>query len=68
MVCCKEALLISTKKILNEHPSIDLIASGGITTTRELDMLREIGCSGAIIGKAIYENRIQLADLKKFID
>ena len=56
------------KKILNEHPSIDLIASGGITTTRELDMLREIGCSGAIIGKAIYENRIQLADLKKFIN
>ena len=53
------------KKILNEHPSIDLIASGGITTLKEIEELREAGCSGAIIGKAIYENRITLSDLKK---
>lgn len=55
------------KKIMNEHPSIDLIASGGVSTTKELEELREAGCHGAIIGKAIYENRILLADLKKFI-
>lgn len=55
------------KKILNEHPSIDLIASGGIATTKELDELREAGCDGAIIGKAIYENRISLKDLKRFL-
>ncbi len=55
------------KKILNEHPSVDLIASGGVTTIKEIDELREAGCSGAIIGKAIYENRISLADLKKFL-
>lgn len=53
------------KKILKEHPSIDLIASGGITTLKEIEELREAGCSGAIIGKAIYENRITLSDLKK---
>ncbi len=55
------------KKIMNEHPSIDLIASGGVSTIKELEELREAGCHGAIIGKAIYENRILLSDLKKFI-
>ncbi len=55
------------KKIMNEHPSIDLIASGGIATIKELDELREAGCTGAIIGKAIYENRISLADLAKYL-
>ncbi|MDZ4806947.1 MAG: 1-(5-phosphoribosyl)-5-[(5-phosphoribosylamino)methylideneamino]imidazole-4-carboxamide isomerase [Bacteroidota bacterium] len=54
-------------KIMNEHPSIDLIASGGITTTKEIEELTEAGCHGAIIGKAIYENRISLNDLKRFL-
>jgi phosphoribosylformimino-5-aminoimidazole carboxamide ribotide isomerase len=55
------------KKILNQHPSIDLIASGGVTTPGELEDLRQAGCSGVIIGKALYENRIRLEDLKRFI-
>jgi len=55
------------KKIMNEHPSVDLIASGGITTVKDLEELREAGCHGAIIGKALYENRISLNDLKKFL-
>ncbi|MEO7984801.1 MAG: 1-(5-phosphoribosyl)-5-[(5-phosphoribosylamino)methylideneamino]imidazole-4-carboxamide isomerase [Bacteroidota bacterium] len=55
------------KKILNEHPSIDLIASGGISGINDIEELREAGCSGAIIGKAIYENRISLNELKKFL-
>lgn len=55
------------KKILNEHPSIDLIASGGISTINELEELREAGCHGAIVGKAIYENRISLHELRKFL-
>lgn len=68
----KDGLLQGTaidlyKKILNEHPSIDLIASGGITAVSELDELRQVGCDGAIIGKAIYENRISLNDLKRFL-
>lgn len=68
----KDGLLQGTaidlyKKILNEHPSIDLIASGGITAVSELDELRQAGCNGAIIGKAIYENRISLKNLKRFL-
>jgi len=55
------------KKIMNEHPSIDLIASGGVTTVKDIEQLREAGCSGAIIGKAIYENKITLSELKRFL-
>ena len=38
----------------------DLIASGGITTLEELHQLRAAGLSGAILGKAIYDGRIDL--------
>ncbi len=54
-------------KIINKHPSIDLIASGGITTLADLEDLRQAGCHGAIVGKAIYENKITLKDLKRFL-
>jgi phosphoribosylformimino-5-aminoimidazole carboxamide ribotide isomerase len=68
----KDGLLQGTaidlyKKILNLHPSIDLIASGGVTTLDDLFKLRESGCSGAIVGKAFYEKKILLSDLKPFI-
>lgn len=45
--------------------NIQLIASGGVSTIEDLDLLKEIGCEGAIIGKAIYEKRISLKDLSK---
>jgi len=48
-------------------PHISLIASGGISTFEELPKLAELGCEGTIIGKAIYENRISLKQLEKFI-
>jgi phosphoribosylformimino-5-aminoimidazole carboxamide ribotide isomerase len=54
------------KQILEKFPSIDLIASGGISSLADLDQLKEIGCSGAIIGKAIYENKISLAELTRY--
>lgn len=47
--------------------SIKLIASGGISHIDELPKLIELGCEGVIIGKAIYENRISLYELEKFV-
>jgi phosphoribosylformimino-5-aminoimidazole carboxamide ribotide isomerase len=38
-----------------------IIASGGIATTEDLSELRGVGCAGAIIGRAIYEGRLDLA-------
>lgn len=55
------------KKIMIEFPKINLIASGGVANLKDLEDLKEIGCSGAIVGKAIYEKRITLTELKKFI-
>lgn len=55
------------EKIIAENPDIKLIASGGITSTNDLVQLNSIGCEGAIIGKALYENRITFNDLKPFL-
>ena len=56
------------EKILKQSPKIKLIASGGISTFDELPKLVQLGCEGTIIGKAIYENRITLKQLEKFIN
>lgn len=54
------------KKIIERFPSLFFIASGGVSSLKDLDQLQHAGCSGAIVGKAIYENRIKLSDLVKF--
>ncbi|MEO1262129.1 MAG: 1-(5-phosphoribosyl)-5-[(5-phosphoribosylamino)methylideneamino] imidazole-4-carboxamide isomerase [Bacteroidota bacterium] len=48
------------QKILQSFPGIKLIASGGVSHPNQLEQLQEIGCAGAIVGKAIYENFDQL--------
>ena len=52
------------EEILKET-KINLIASGGITTIEEVKKLKNMGCEGAIIGKAIYEGTINLKDLSE---
>ena len=44
--------------ILSEIPDLELIASGGVSSIADIEQLDGIGCSGVIVGKAIYENRI----------
>jgi phosphoribosylformimino-5-aminoimidazole carboxamide ribotide isomerase len=53
-------------KIRKTFPDLQLIASGGVTTMEDLEKLREIGCFGVIIGKAIYEGKISLKTLEIF--
>jgi phosphoribosylformimino-5-aminoimidazole carboxamide ribotide isomerase len=55
------------KEILLRFPSLKLIVSGGISSFDDLVILKEAGCSGAIVGKAIYENKISLKQLENFI-
>ncbi|WP_276392027.1 1-(5-phosphoribosyl)-5-[(5-phosphoribosylamino)methylideneamino] imidazole-4-carboxamide isomerase [Eudoraea chungangensis] len=50
-----------------EEFGINLIASGGISSMDDLRALNTIGCEGAIIGKAIYEERISLKQLESYI-
>ena len=51
------------QQIMEEHPEINLIASGGVSNFDDVLALKEIGCKGAIIGKAIYEGKITLEQL-----
>jgi len=50
------------KEIL-ETTAISLIASGGISSCKDIEDLREAGCEGAIIGKAVYEGKLTLKEL-----
>ncbi|MBT8235814.1 MAG: 1-(5-phosphoribosyl)-5-[(5-phosphoribosylamino)methylideneamino]imidazole-4-carboxamide isomerase [Bacteroidia bacterium] len=50
-----------------EESGIHLIASGGISSMDDVLAIQEAGCEGVIIGKAIYENRIELEDLETYI-
>ena len=54
------------KSITSKFPELFFIASGGITSLNDLEKLKGIGCRGAILGKAIYENKISLHDLHLF--
>lgn len=55
------------EKILQRFPQIDFVASGGVSTMADVHALEEAGCSGVIVGKAIYEERISMAELGEFL-
>jgi phosphoribosylformimino-5-aminoimidazole carboxamide ribotide isomerase len=52
------------KKLKNKFPDLKINASGGITNIDDLKELSYIHMHGAIIGKAIYEGKIKLEELK----
>jgi phosphoribosylformimino-5-aminoimidazole carboxamide ribotide isomerase len=54
-------------KILKRFPEIRLVASGGISSFKDVKELTKTKISGVIIGKAIYENKIQLSELRVFL-
>jgi len=55
------------EKIILKNPNIHLVASGGVKDINCLYELQAAGCFGVIIGKALYENRITLEQLKPFL-
>ncbi|WKN31067.1 1-(5-phosphoribosyl)-5-[(5-phosphoribosylamino)methylideneamino]imidazole-4-carboxamide isomerase [Porifericola rhodea] len=55
------------EEILANTPKVKLIASGGVSGVDDLHQLKDIGVYGVIIGKAIYEGRIALDELKPFL-
>lgn len=54
------------KNIAAKFPALHVVASGGVSSMNDLDALQAAGCSGVIVGKAIYENRISLHELKQY--
>lgn len=49
--------------IIRQFPSLHFIASGGVSSMEDIIALKEIGCKGVIVGKAIYEGRIKIEEL-----
>ena len=52
--------------ILTKFPDLHFIASGGVSSMHDVLQLKEIGCKGVIIGKAIYEGHITVKELARF--
>ncbi|WP_339865985.1 1-(5-phosphoribosyl)-5-[(5-phosphoribosylamino)methylideneamino]imidazole-4-carboxamide isomerase [uncultured Algoriphagus sp.] len=55
------------KEILEEIPGVKLIASGGVSSVKDLEKLEKIGVYGTIVGKAYYEGRVTLEELAAFV-
>lgn len=55
------------KMIKDKYPSLELIASGGISCTDDIKRLNDLNIDAVIVGKAIYENRITLEDIREFM-
>lgn len=55
------------KKMLEEMPTLYLIASGGVSSMQDIEQLAEANVPAVITGKAIYEGRIKMDDLARFL-
>jgi phosphoribosylformimino-5-aminoimidazole carboxamide ribotide isomerase len=51
------------KKLMNKFPQLNIIASGGVASMNDIEKLKSIGCQSVIVGKAIYEGKINLTEL-----
>lgn len=59
---------VEATRRLTEETGLDIIASGGVSCMEDLKCLHEAGIRGAIIGKALYENRIDLAEAVRLFE
>jgi len=55
------------KKIIAAEPQVHLIASGGVGSLQDIEMLNEAGIPSVIVGKAIYEDHISLKELSRYL-
>lgn len=55
------------QKILKEFPDLYLIASGGVSSVQDIQILNDANIPAVITGKAIYEGKIKMADLAKLL-
>ena len=54
------------KKIISEFPELYFVASGGVSNMKDVFELQNINCNGVIIGKAIYEGKITMQELRSW--
>ena len=49
-------------EIRRRRPDLVLQASGGVSSLDDIAAVKSLGCNGAIVGRALYENRFTLPD------
>ena len=54
------------ERIVEQLPDLELMASGGVSSISDVIELERIGCTGVIVGKAIYEGRITEEELARY--
>jgi phosphoribosylformimino-5-aminoimidazole carboxamide ribotide isomerase len=54
-------------RVMKKHPNIKLIASGGVSSVTDLIKLDKKNIYASVVGKAIYENKISMEELKQFV-
>ncbi|MEY3450546.1 MAG: 1-(5-phosphoribosyl)-5-[(5-phosphoribosylamino)methylideneamino] imidazole-4-carboxamide isomerase [Bacteroidota bacterium] len=55
------------QEMQDKYPSLNIIASGGVSGLGDIDKLNEMGIYGVIVGKAFYEGRITLKEFAKYL-
>lgn len=55
------------KDIMAHYPTLHLIASGGVSCINDIERLNDAGIPAVVFGKAIYEGRIKLKELERFL-
>ncbi|AXE19683.1 1-(5-phosphoribosyl)-5-[(5-phosphoribosylamino)methylideneamino]imidazole-4-carboxamide isomerase [Runella rosea] len=54
------------RNMQDQCPGIKIIASGGVSNLGDIEMLAEMNLFGVIVGKAIYEGKVTLAELQRW--
>ena len=54
------------EEIMKQFPDLNLIASGGVSNIEDIQKLCTLNIPSVVVGRAIYENRIDLVDLRKY--
>lgn len=55
------------QSVMREFPDLHLIASGGVSCVEDIEALDAVGIPAVVFGKAIYEGRIKMEELEKYV-
>jgi phosphoribosylformimino-5-aminoimidazole carboxamide ribotide isomerase len=55
------------ENLVSKFPDACIVAAGGVRSANDIQKLQDLGVYGVIFGKAFYEGKINLSDLKRFL-
>jgi phosphoribosylformimino-5-aminoimidazole carboxamide ribotide isomerase len=55
------------EKIMDKYPALYLIASGGVSSIQDIDSLNRLAIPAVVFGKAFYEGKLTIDELRRFL-